>query len=320
MFELAMVGLGSWAKRLVDAVQGKSDAVHYAAAATRSPDKVSDFCARHGMALGTELDAVLADPKIDGVVIATPVFQHVEQATAALDAGKHVLVIKPLVQTKAEAEALYAKAAEKGLTLALGYDRCFLPAADALRRRVRDGDLGEIVHAEANFCVPRYFGMTKDDFKGHVDNAPPGSLADHMFYTMIELLGPVSEVEVHGLHQATEFETPDTVTARLRFAGGPSGSLTTIGVTGDFHRLHMFGTRGWAEIRGAAGFQFSPVDGEGESVNLPPGEVLRRMQEAFAAAATGGAPFPFTPEASIAGCAVLEALRTSFVEGRPVKL
>jgi predicted dehydrogenase len=320
VFNLGVIGLGSWMRRVIGAVQGKSDQVRYTGAWSRSPDKVKDFCAEHGIAQHGDMAALLADPDIQGVVVGTPVFEHAAQVNAALDAGKHVLVIKPLVQTKAEAEALFAKAVEKGLTLAVAYDRCFLPSADALRQRVKAGDLGQIVHAEANFCVPRYFGMTKDDFKGHVDNAPPGSLADHMIYTMIELMGPVAEVDVHGLHLATDFDTPDTTTARLRFASGASGSLTTIGVTEQFYRLHVFGTAGWAEMRGASTFEFAPVKGDGAVLDLPPGEVLRRMQEAFATAAAGGTPFPFTPEASIAGSAVLEALRTSHLEGRPVKI
>lgn len=215
MFELGIVGLGSWAKRLVAAVQGRSDAVHVKAAATRSPPKVADFCQEHGIALGDDLDAMLADETLEGVVIAGPAFLHAEQAMRALDAGKHALVIKPLTLSTAEAEAAYAKAAEKGLVLAVGYDRCFMPVADALRQRVKAGDLGRIVHAEANFCVDRYFGMVRDDWKSHIANAPPGSLADHMLYTMIELLGPVEEVEATGARLATDLEICDTASVRL---------------------------------------------------------------------------------------------------------
>lgn len=318
MFELGIVGLGPWARRLVDAVQGRSETVRVRAAATRSPAKAADFCKDRGISLGSDIDAVLNDASVDGLVIAGPAFLHAEQAMRALDAGKHVLVIKPLALKKTEAEAAYARAAEKGLTLAVGYDRCFAPVADALRQRVRAGDLGRIVHAEADFCVDRYFGMTPDDWKSRLGNAPPGSLADHMLYTMIELIGPVAEVEAAGGHLATDLEVCDTSSVRLGFAGGVRGALTAIGVTPNFHRLHLFGTEGWMEARGNIHVTFQPRKGEAETVELAAVDALRRMQEAFAAAASGGTPYPVTPGQGIAGVAALEAMGRSFREGRAV--
>jgi predicted dehydrogenase len=106
----------------------------------------------------------------------------------------------------------------------------------------------------------------------------------------------------------------------LRFASGPSGLLSTCGVTEQFYRLHIFGTKGWIELRGANKFEFAPVNGDGEVLELPPGDLLTKMQEAFADAASGTIPFPFTPEASIAGSAVLEAMRDSYRQSKTLKI
>ena len=87
---------------------------------------------------------------VDGVVVAGHAASHATDALDAVKAGKPVLVIKPLATKIADAEALYAAAAEKGVLAAVGYDRCFAPAMDALRQRVHNGDLGRVFHAPPN--------------------------------------------------------------------------------------------------------------------------------------------------------------------------
>lgn len=320
MFQLAISGLGPWGQRLVTSVQGKSDAVRFAAAVNRTPSKVADFAARHAMRLGADLAPVLADKAIDGIVIAGPAHLHAEQAMAVLDAGKHALVIKPLAMRERDAEALYTMAEKRGLTLALGYDRCFLPAVDELRRRVKAGDLGRTVHAEADFCVDRYFDLEPGDWKSDRAISPPGALADHWLYVMIELLGPVTTVQAKGLNLATALDVADTSSLLLQFASGASGALTAIGVTANFHRLHVFGTKGWAEIRGGSSFIFQPIEGKAVVTECPAVDLLRRELEAFAAAAEGRVAFPVTPRDAIAGVATLEAMGRSAASGQPVTL
>ena len=236
----------------------------------------------------------------------------------ALEAGKHVLVIKPLALTRADAEALRAAAEARKLVLAMGYDRCFLPAVDELRRRVEAGDLGRILHAEGNFCVNRYADMKPGNWKSDASQIPPGGMADHMLYTMIELMGPEAEVAVKGLRQVIELDIADTTSVMLRFAGGASGLLTAIGVTPDFNRLHLFGSHGWAEIRGNTHFEFKPQDGDGVVTDYPKFDALKCELESFAAA--GEAAYPVSPEDAVHGVAALEAMFKSGASGQPVTL
>lgn len=320
MFDVAIVGLGSWGRRLVDAVQGKSAAIRFTAAVARTPSKVEDFAARHGNRVSDDYDAVLGDQAVAGIVVAGPAGVHAAHALAALEAGKHVLVIKPLALTRADAEALRQVAAAKGLLLAMGYDRCFLPAVDELRRRVKAGDLGRILHAEGNFCVTRYAGLKGGDWKTDAAQSPPGGLADHMLYTMIELIGPVRELYVQALRQVVEVDIADTASVMLRFAGGASGLLTGIGVTPNFHRLHLFGTEGWAEIRANTRFEYQPLKGDSIVTEFAAFDALKCELETFAAAAAGDAVFPVSPDDAVAGAAALEAMAKSGASGKPVIL
>ena len=320
MFTMGIVGLGAFGRLIVGSVQGVSDTVRFKTGVTRTPAKAEAFAAEKGLALGGDLAAILRDDDIDGVVIASPAHAHVEQALAAIAAGKHVQVIKPLALTRADAERLYEAAEAKGVTLCVSYERCFLPAADAFRQRVLSGALGQIVHVEGAYCVHRYLTMTREHWKTDIAAAPPGALADHMLYIMIELVGPVEELHATGLHQATDLSAADTSTVRLRLAGGVSGLLTAIGVTAGFARLHFFGTRGSLEWRGAGHLIYTPVEGEAETIEFPPVDALKEQTESFAAAAEGRAAYRIPPANAIAGVAAVEAMGVSAAKGEPVRL
>ena len=82
MIRAAIVGLGTWGRNLVSSVQGRSECIQFTAGATRTPGKAADFAGRHGIRMLSSYEAVLADPDVDAVVIATP-----PAATAALVRG-----------------------------------------------------------------------------------------------------------------------------------------------------------------------------------------------------------------------------------------
>lgn len=320
MFRLGLIGLGGWGRRLVNSVNGKSGITEFTAAVTRTPAKAEAFAGERYIRLCDDIAELLSDDGIDGIVVASPAALHCEQAMAAVAAGKHVMVIKPLATSHADAAALYAAAEGRGVLVAMGYDRCFSPAVNALRRRVRDGDLGRIFHAEGDFCVDRMLGMTDQDWKTDPATFPPGSLADHMLYTMIELMGPVASLKSTGVRQVVQHDFTDTATVDLRFANGATGHLTAIGVTPNFHRLHLFGEKGWAEIRGDAGFEYRPLDGVGERITLDAIDNCREQLESFAEAAYGRRDYPIPPNDALAGVAALDAMRESVRTGEAVTL
>jgi len=100
MIDAAIVGLCRWGKTLVEAVQGKSEALRFTRAVSRDPQRLRDFAGRHGLEVVGALESVLADPTIDAVVIATPHSLHCQQIIAAADAGKAVFCEKPLTLKK----------------------------------------------------------------------------------------------------------------------------------------------------------------------------------------------------------------------------
>src|SRR6478609_7982608 len=103
MINAAIVGLGRWGQNLVNSVQGKSTKIRFVAGVLRNPEKARDYADANGIALHSRLDAVLGDPRIDAIVLATPHTAHAEQILACVRAMKPVFTEKPFTLTLASA-------------------------------------------------------------------------------------------------------------------------------------------------------------------------------------------------------------------------
>jgi predicted dehydrogenase len=124
---------------------------------------------RSGVTVTDSLDDVLSDPDVEAVAIATPVTTHADLAIACLDAGKHVLVEKPLALSVVEGEKVVAAAEERGLVLMCDHTYCYTPAVRRMRELIRSGDIGEIQYVDS---VRINFGLIRDDIDVFWDLAP----------------------------------------------------------------------------------------------------------------------------------------------------
>lgn len=137
---IGLIGCGRWGRNLarVLAAQGA-----LAAIAVRNPGPVREFAASLGAPL-LEPDALLADAGVDAVAIATPPTEHPRLATAALAAGKHVYVEKPLALTPQGARACAEAAEAAGRVLMVGHIMLHNPAFTRLAEMVRAGAVGRV--------------------------------------------------------------------------------------------------------------------------------------------------------------------------------
>ncbi|MFF0373986.1 Gfo/Idh/MocA family protein [Actinoplanes missouriensis] len=115
------------------------------------------------------LDEVLADPEVQAVAIATPAGTHLPVAMAALRAGKHVLVEKPLAATYEEGVQLVEEADRRGLTLMCDHTYCYQPAVLRIRELMHGGDLGELLFLDS---VRINLGLVQRDIDVVWDLAP----------------------------------------------------------------------------------------------------------------------------------------------------
>jgi predicted dehydrogenase len=172
------------------------------------------FAARYpGARVTDDYGAMLADPELDAVVVATPVPTHYALAKIALQAGKHVLVEKPPALRSEEAEDLCALAEERDLVLMPGHLLLYHPGVRKLRDLISTGELGDVL------CI---YGNRQNLGKIRRDENALWSLGVHDLSVILHLIEEEpSEVVAHGHAFLTE-GVEDVVFCFLRF---PSGKI-----------------------------------------------------------------------------------------------
>ena len=147
---VAVVGLGYWGPNLVRVLQEIPDA-ELAWVSDLVPERLRAMQRRHpGVRATTAYDEILEDDTVDAVAIATPVSTHYELVAAALQAGKHAFVEKPLAASSNEALKLIDLAEAQGLVLMPGHTFLYSPPVNLIRDLITGGDLGEIYFISAS--------------------------------------------------------------------------------------------------------------------------------------------------------------------------
>jgi predicted dehydrogenase len=279
--------------------------------------------------------AVLADPEIDAVVLATPHTQHTGQIVEAAAARKHVFTEKPLgVDAAAAARAAEACAAA-GVTLAVGYNWRFQPALQAMRRMIDDGTLGRVLHLEGNFCGPSAYRFPRGHWRHDRDEGPAGGMTGrgvHVVDAMLYLAGHVEQVTAQSLRLVRDFGMDDTTSVLLRFSGGATGYVGTVVATAETWRLQVFGSNAWAEVGDVEHLHTWDL----RVCRIDPGDVTRRQRpevlsfpttsteraelEHFAEAALARRPLVLPGGDAVHNVAILEAILRSARSQAPVRL
>jgi predicted dehydrogenase len=251
MINAAIVGLGRWGQNLVNSVQGKSEKIRFVAGVLRHPENAREYAERNGIALHSSLDAVLSDPAIDAIVLATPHTVHAEQIRAAVAAGKPVFTEKPFTLTSADARDALREAAERNVTVGVGYNWRFQPALQAVRRMLDDGTLGKLLHIEGNFCGPSVYRFPKEHWRQQREEGPGGGMTGrgvHVVDAMLYLAGEVDGVYAQSKRIALDYGIDDTTSMLFDFKGGATAYLGTVIATAETWRMQVFGSRGWVEV------------------------------------------------------------------------
>src|SRR5215468_5349661 len=330
MVRAAIVGLGRWGRSLVASVQGKSSDIRFVAAHTRTRATAEDFCRDQGLPLADSYEQVLADPRVDAVVLATPHSLHERQVLAAAAAGKHIHVEKPITLTRASADAVVAAARKAGIVLAVGYCRRFHPAVVELRQRLRDGRLGKVVSMVAQHTTSTGQFIPPDNWRAAPEEAPGGALTAvgvHSLDHMIEFAGRVRDVRCITARHVPG-PSDDTTTVMLWFENGATGLIFCSVATATNFSFTLYGSKGLAEISqpNLQRFRFVPTSAVAPTgpVTAPPDEVrehphfdmLNTELTQFARAIRDGSPYPVPIDEVLHGMSVFDAIVRAGRSGR----
>lgn len=212
------------------------------------------FCAETGAALYETLDALLADERTGVVCICTPSGLHKEQAVAALRAGKHVLIEKPMALTLADADEIIQAGRQAGKLVGVVSQRRFSASTQELRRAIREGAFGRIVSASLRmeyFRSQAYYDQA--DWRGTWAQDGGGVLMNqgiHGIDVLCYLLGRPREVKGCALTAVRKIEVEDSAAAVVRFDGPVLASITASTCAGGGYpmTLSLYGEKGRAVL------------------------------------------------------------------------
>jgi len=324
MLKAAIFGVGTWGARLVHSVQG-SEKFRFVKAISRDPGRHRELAEQTGIKFVSSFGRVLKDPEIDAVVLATPHSLHHKQIMQAAKAGKHVYVEKPLALKRKHAQQAVDACRAAGVTLGLGFTRRYAPPFLEMMKRIKAGDIGDVLHVEGQHAGPTGYRLKAGNWRGTRAESPGGGMSArgiHALDAMISIAGPVASVYAFSDKRKLppEIEIDDTTSMLLRFANGATGYLGTVFVTGDFYRVHVFGSKGWLELRGDTELITHGLEGAAERLPMSPTDKERATLEGFADAVAARQPFVVPPDEIVNGIAVLEAIVASAAKGRPVPI
>ncbi len=320
MIDAAVIGLGRWGKSIVTAAQGKSKRLRFIRGVSKEPDQVRDFAKTHGFELSTEFEDAVSDPRVRAVFLATPHSLHVSQISAVAAAGKPVWCEKPLALTRVEAERAIAACRKAGVAFGLGNNkRCFSSMRE-LKQVVADGTIGEVLHIEGNFTnehSTRVLGGWRDD----VRESPGGGMTGaglHVIDAFVNLAGPIARVDAKLFSQKPAPDPRDAAAALIEFESGATGLLATVRAAPMFWRIHVFGTKGWAEARDETMLTVARIGETPKRQEFPQQDSLAVLLEAFAESIETGKPFPVSTADMLDVAGAFEAIIRSMSNGSPV--
>ncbi|MGH8664741.1 MAG: Gfo/Idh/MocA family protein, partial [Burkholderiales bacterium] len=162
--QLGIIGLGRWAKVLTRAAR-QSDKLKIVAGYTRSPDRREAFALEFGVPAVPDLQTMLANPDIKGVILTVPNEQHLPIAEQAAQAGKHVYTEKPIADTLVDGIKLAALGQRYGVQIVVGHSARLLAGTRLMKEAIDSGELGRIVFMEGNFSNERALELTPQTWR-----------------------------------------------------------------------------------------------------------------------------------------------------------
>lgn len=332
---VASIGLGRWAKVIASAA-GRSSKLELVSCFSRQAAAREEFAAAYGCGTAESLEALLADPGVEAVLVTVPNDAHAEVIEQAARAGKHVFVEKPLAASIEDGRRIEKVVRETGIRLMVGHSARMLAGSRRLKQLLEAGELGEISLVEANFSNDRALELTPDKWRADPERNPGGpliQLAVHNFDVVAYLLGPAESVVAETARLYTKVQVPDVTAVLIRLAAGPISYSGSSWASAAAYSVRLYGTRAnahlevdfryWGKGDQVDSHSSLRIDREGrdpELLELEPADMYRDELEELAAAVREDRPAEVGPGVALANLALVHAALRSAAEGRVVRL
>lgn len=254
ILKVGIIGSGMIAEYHQQAIAA-NEGLELVAMAHYNPDKYRTIAEKYGVPC-LSYEAMLDNPDIDIICICTPSGQHAEQTIAAANAGKHVIVEKPMALSLEKADAMIAACKNAGVQLGVALQRRAEPLFQKVKTAIDAGDLGELtlglvsmpyVRNDAYYNQAEWRGTWALDGGGVLMNQ-----GIHLVDLLLWFMGDPIHVDASAktLHRSVEVE--DTLASTLEFSNGSLATITatTTAAPGFGHRIEIYGTNGGIQITG----------------------------------------------------------------------
>ena len=253
---LAIVGLGMAVTPHARGLMDLADKIEVVHAFARSETRRRAFGEKFPFPLCDDLETILNDDSVEAVAVFSPANTHRDIAIRCAQAGKHVLMEKPLDITTPRAEELVAAYRKAGVKLGVVLQHRFRPAGMKLAAMLRNGDLGAIVGCSTIIRLWRPQSYYDEPGRGSFARDGGGVLISQGIHTldlMMSLAGPIDEVTGYAATTPVHrMETEDMVCAGARFINGAIGTIdaTTAAFPGFHEEIILACEKGTALLRG----------------------------------------------------------------------
>jgi predicted dehydrogenase len=253
---LGVIGAGGIARRKT--IPAILDAKNCDLRAVMNPSNVERIAAEFGVPQASStVEALLEDPQIEAVYVASPVHVHHDQVIAAAQRKKHVLCEKPLARTVAEAQSMVAACHANGVYLQEGYMMTFHAAHRKIRAVIDSGALGKIVSMRAQLSC--WYPPIEGAWRQSAETGGGGALLDmatHLYDLLEFFAGPIRRVTALTGNLVQAYEVEDSSTTLLEFESGAHGTVDcfySIPDEATRTRLEIYGSRGSVLSEGTIG-------------------------------------------------------------------
>ena len=311
MLNTAIVGLGWWGKTLVKAARDFGAPINFVRGVTLEPDTVRDFAAEHKIAIGTSFAEVLADAKVQAVILATPHSKHRAQVEAAAAAKKHIYCEKPFALSNADAAAMLDACQRAGIVIGVGHHFRLMPSMRVLGELMQAGAFGTIMHVEGNYSHDWLANVPADSWRSVAAESRAGGMTGmgiHVLDCFRDLVGPMRRISALSKARALKLPTGDTTAALIEFENGATGTLATTLKTPFEWRIAVYGENCRAESVSETRAIVRRAGQEPEIIDRPADFHLGRNLDYFAKATLGQGTFPISPAGILQTAAALEAV------------
>lgn len=251
---IGIVGCGMIANFHARAI-ADAEGAHLVGCADRKAESAEAFAEKQDCRAFESLEAMLADPEIDAITVCSPSGAHLDPAVAAAEAGKHVIVEKPLEVTTERCDQIIRACEKSGVHLAVTFQSRFHESSRLMKQAVEQGRFGRITMGDA--YVKWYRSQEYYDsgaWRGTWALDGGGALMNQAIHSVDLLLWLMGDVEEISAMTATltheRIEVEDVAVANLKFKSGALGIIeaTTTSFPGSLKRIEISGDQGSAVL------------------------------------------------------------------------